>query len=241
MEEENRKLKKVINKLVTKNNRMEFYGKKHNTDKVTHHRYHESFEMFIGQFYYSTGAMIEIGVDRGSSLAMWLELFKRANIYGVDRDMSFKGDRHEVFKVDQSKKNELEEFKNEMKKKGDVIFFINDDGSHIPEHQLLTFNVLFPLLRNDGIYIIEDVETSYWTKNGLYGYKTRYGLRHKNSIVEIFKGVADIVNDEFIKSGLENSPIKHHNMIKSITFAPNCIIIVKGKRLQRNYRYSKNL
>ena len=110
----------------------------------------------------------------------------------------------------------------------------------LPEHQLLTFNKLFPVLEENGVYIIEDIETSYWTKNGLYGYKTNYGYKHPKSIVELFKNVIDCVNNEFMLKTIA-TPIKHLDMIKSITFAYNCIIIVKHKSIKRNYRFKNNL
>ena len=208
------------------------------TDKVVHHNYHEIYEFFLKDFYDSEGGMIEIGIDSGYSLNMWLNLFKNATIYGADKNKKYKGERHQVYQVDQSIESELKDFAKKMENKG--IFFINDDGSHIPEHQLLTFNVLFPILEDGGIYIIEDVETSYWSKNGLYGYKTRYGYKHKKSLVEIFKDAVDIVNDEFIKEDL-NTKIQHHKQIKHVMFSTNCIIIVKGEREERDYRFKKNL
>jgi hypothetical protein len=45
-----------------------------------------------------------------------------------------------------------------------------------------------------GTYIIEDIETSYWTKGGLYGYETRYGYHHQNSLIEVFKDLLDDIN-----------------------------------------------
>ena len=46
--------------------------------------------------------------------------------------------------------------------KFDVIL---DDGSHVPEHQILTINKLWKLVKPfPGIYIIEDLQTSYWKK-----------------------------------------------------------------------------
>jgi hypothetical protein len=105
------------------------------------------------------------------------------------------------------------------------LFFINDDGSHIPEHQLLTFNELFPLLCEGCIYIIEDIETSYWTKGEIYGYQANYGYKHPNSIIEVFKDVVDSVNSEF--AGEKINKVLHHDKIGYITFAKNCIIIVK--------------
>jgi len=104
---------------------------------------------------------------------------------------------------------------------------------------LLTFNTLFPALREGGVYIIEDIETSYWTKEGLYGYQTRYGYKHPDSIVEIFKEVADSINSEF--AGTRPNRVLHHNMIGSMTFAKNCIIITKQTQIDRPYRFSRKL
>ena len=158
-------------------------------------------------------------------------------IFGLDIKLEKCGDKFSIFKGDQSSEKDLERFLTKINK---PIYFINDDGSHIPEHQLLTFNKLFPILEENGVYIIEDIETSYWTKNGLYGYKTNYGYKHPNSIVEIFKNVVDCVNNEFLIQSI-NTPIKHLDAIKSITFAYNCIIIIKKTSIKRKYRFQNNL
>jgi hypothetical protein len=218
-------------------NLLEKYGNEFKTDKITHHKYHEIFPMFIEQFTEKNGSIIEIGLEREASLKMWLHYFKNMHIYGLDIKLEKTGERFTIFKGDQSSENDLDNFTKIIKK---PVYFINDDGSHIPEHQLLTFNKLFPILEENGVYIIEDIETSYWTKNGLYGYKTNYGYKHPKSIVELFKNVIDCVNNEFMLKTIA-TPIKHLDMIKSITFAYNCIIIVKHKSIKRNYRFKNNL
>ena len=38
---------------------------------------------------------------------------------------------------------------------------IIDDGSHINEHVIRTFQYLFPKLKPGGIYVVEDTQTSY--------------------------------------------------------------------------------
>jgi hypothetical protein len=214
-------------------NKLYELGIKYDTDKVFHHEYHPIYDFFLKQFYQSSGSMLEIGIYEGNSLNMWLELFPNAHIFGMDIDKSYSDERYDIIKGDQSNTDDLNKLNSIISNKG--LFFINDDGSHIPEHQLLTFNTLFPSLEEGGIYIIEDTETSYWTKNGLYGYETRYGYKHPDSIIEIFKEVADIVNAEF--AGNRPSRVMHHNMIGSITFSRNCIIIVKQTRSTRPYRY----
>ena len=216
---------------------MEELGNKFNTDKVTHHKYHEIYPLYIERFREKQGAMIEIGIEQCSSLKMWLHYFANMHIYGMDIKLENSGERFSIFKGDQSSKKDLEIFITKINK---PIYFINDDGSHIPEHQLLTFNNMFPLLEENGVYIIEDIETSYWTKSGLYGYKTNYGYKHDKSIVEIFKNAVDCVNNEFLIEMID-TPIEHLDKIKSITFAYNCIIIIKKNSIKRNYRFKNNL
>jgi demethylmacrocin O-methyltransferase len=54
-----------------------------------------------------------------------------------------------------------------------------DDGSHLNEHVITPFRTLFPLLAEDGIYVIEDTQTSYWPKFG----GDSYNLNNANTIM----------------------------------------------------------
>jgi len=221
-------------------NKMQELGAKYRTDKIRHHKYHEIFPVYIEKFYEDTGGIIEIGLKPNwgkASLNMWLELFPNMHIYGLDKGTpdEFR-ERYTIFKCDQSNEGQINNCVDQIKHK---IYFINDDGSHIPEHQLLTFNILFPLLEVGGVYIVEDVETSYWTKKGLYGYETRYGKGHPKSIVEIFKNAIDGVNVEFSKS--DKGKVQHQREIGSITFAKNCIIITKREFDNKKYRFASKL
>ena len=67
-----------------------------------------------------------------------------------------------LHKIDQSNSLELDKFVATVGIKFDVIL---DDGSHVPEHQILTINKLWDLVKPGGVYIIEDIETSYWKKS----------------------------------------------------------------------------
>jgi beta-1,4-mannosyl-glycoprotein beta-1,4-N-acetylglucosaminyltransferase len=213
------------------------YGRLSNTDKVTHHEYHKYYEPVLKPYYNSHGSIVEIGLGTTASLPMWKDIFKHAHIYGVDiEDTYFVNDRCTIYKADQSKIDDLNRLKHLLSDKN--VFFINDDGSHIPEHQLLTFNTLFPILSEGGIYIIEDIETSYWTTGTCYNYETRYGYKNPNSIIEIFKDVTDIINREFIADNtVLSNQILHYDYIESVTFARNCIIIKKKYNATREYRF----
>lgn len=60
-----------------------------------------------------------------------------------------------------------------------------DDGSHVAGHQRVSFETLFPLLNAGGLYIIEDMHTSYWP--GSYG----GGYRRPGTAIELCKDVVD--------------------------------------------------
>lgn len=177
--------------------------------------------------------MLEIGIENKFSLNLWLEYFPKSFIYGMDINKEEIGSRYHIIKSDQSKIEDLNKALQIIKH---PLFLIIDDGSHIPEHQLLTFNTLFNYLEPGGTYIIEDIETSYWSKNGLYGYSTQYGFKHKNSLIEIFKNLLDDINSHFLTIEIQKiqdsileeklSKITRNN-ISNITFAHNTIIITK--------------
>lgn len=239
---------------IYKNNDMYVLGNKYKTDKIYRHGYHRFYPKYIECYKNINGAMLEIGVENKFSINLWLDYFPKAFIYGIDINFEDNGKRFKIFKADQSSITELENVKNIISKQ---LFFIIDDGSHIPEHQLLTFNYFFDsLLALGGTYIIEDIETSYWTKNSLYTYPTNYGYHHPKSIIELFKFLIDDLNTEYLHN--ENRALQMkilnkyfkesvRNWISSITFAQNCIIIVKKTQHEynlysnRNYRYARNL
>jgi len=177
---------------------------------------------------------------------MWKDYFPKASIYGIDIKEGYKYDKGEVFKGSQADSKFLGKIVKEIGKK---VSFIIDDGSHKPEHQILTFNFLFPnLLKQGGIYIIEDIETSYWKKGIYHGYTVKCGYEHKNNVVNIFKRLIDNLNKEFISDNEikypKQIPTEISDDIGLISFQYNSVIIIKkdksfAKFENRKYRFSK--
>lgn len=100
--------------------------------------------------------VIEIGVQSECSVRMWEEFFPNATIYGLDIDpacQSHEGGRVRIRIGDQSDPAFLRSVLAEMDGAPDIVI---DDGSHKPNHQIATFNVLFPNLSEHGLYVIED-------------------------------------------------------------------------------------
>ncbi|APD47548.1 hypothetical protein KQ302_04030 [Synechococcus sp. CS-602] len=92
-------------------------------------------------------------------------------MYCLDRDLSLSGVGNDVFQVDQGDPAAVQGVIASIRH---PVHLIVDDGSHFPPHQLSSFSILFDqLLRPGGLYIFEDVETSYWITVDIYGYPTR--------------------------------------------------------------------
>ena len=207
-------------------------GNKTRTDKTTHHRYDLYYPLYLEGFRQESFNMLEIGVYHYQSMNLWKEYFPNAYIYGLDINSEGEDERSKVYKLDQSKPQDLQFIIDNTPK----CKFIIDDGSHHPYHQYLTFTTLFEsLLEEGGVYIIEDVECNYWNPtSSIYGYT----IGHFN-FMELLKSYPDKVNQEF-------SGVKNILGLSTITFAPNCVIIKKQTKEEQNiasrdYRFKSAL
>jgi SAM-dependent methyltransferase len=140
-------------------------GATYRTDKVIGgytHFYHSLFanrrdlrkvlEVGIG----TPGAMTHVeDYLPGASLFMWRDYFPQATVYGldIDSDVLINAERIQSHIVDQRSDESL---KVAAEWAGDSFDLIVDDGTHEEEHQLRTFQNLFPLVRPGGFYVIED-------------------------------------------------------------------------------------
>ena len=107
---------------------------------------------------------------------------------------------------------------------------IIDDGSHLPSHQLLSLETLWPALAPGGLYIVEDVETSYWAQHAqLYG----YSYIDQPSAVDRLKLVADTINREFLLGASPLPPL--YNSVSSVMFGQNMVALRKQTTGERAY------
>jgi hypothetical protein len=98
---------------------------------------------------------------------------------------------------------------------------IIDDGSHISEHVVKSFQVLFPRLRPNGIYAVEDLQTAYWATWG-------GGLNSPKSSMAFFKKLADGLSHR--EYPIENyEPSYYDQKIVEIAFFHNLVVICKGE------------
>ncbi len=138
-------------------------------DKRLIHKWDHYFEIYDRHFSRYKGkevVILEIGVSHGGSLQMWKDYFgSKAIIYGVDINPSCKELEEEnisIFIGSQSDRNFLRELKSKVGK----VDILIDDGGHMVQQQIVSFEELYSIVANDGIYLCEDVHTSYWLRFG---------------------------------------------------------------------------
>jgi len=145
--------------------------------------YHRHLERFRGQAI----TLVEFGVFHGGSLQMWKHyLGARARVVGVDIDPAcagFEEDRVSVRIGDQEDRAFLRRLAAEF----GPIDVVVDDGGHTMGQQIATFEALFPEMSDYGVYIAEDLHTSYWPEYA-------GGFRRPGTFIELAKALIDRLN-----------------------------------------------
>jgi len=199
------------------------------TDKWGRHYYTQHYITHFKEFKYEKLNLLEIGVggydnpySGGKSLRMWKKYFPYGKIFSLDIvDKSFLQEKRiKIFKGSQVDKEFLMNVVNEI---GEINLIV-DDGSHINEHVIETFKILFPILKEGGVYVIEDTQTSYWSDYG--GDNTNFN--NPKNMMQFFKSLVDGINYQEYKI-LDYQPTYYDQNILSIHFYRNIIFIQKGK------------
>lgn len=164
--------------------------------------------------------MLEIGVFGGGSLDMWREYFGRdAAIWGIDVNPAcavLDTPETPVRIGSQADPGFLRRVVEDM---GGVDIVL-DDGSHIGKHQWTSFETLFPLLSEGGIYMIEDAHTSYWWQWG-------GGFGRKKTAIGLAKQIIDDMHGWYHKR-ITRTPAQHE--VGSIHIHDSIIVIEKQRR-----------
>jgi hypothetical protein len=196
------------------------------TDKWGRHRYAPVYERHFKQFRNDPISLLEIGIGGysnetrgGASLRMWEAYFPKAQIIGLDiHDKSFvNSERIRAYQGSQTDARLLRE----ISRRHGKFKIIIDDGSHRPEHIRKTFKILFPLLANRGLYVIEDTQTSYWPRFG-----GKVDLDDKTTTMALVKSLLDGLNHkEFGKTTPRSYSDAH---VVAVHCYHNLVIIEKG-------------
>ncbi len=150
--------------------------------------YFEVYDRHFSQFRNQPLSLIEFGVSHGGSLQMWKHYFgAQAQIYGVDIDprcASLAEDQITILLGDQENRDSLRNIKSTLPK-FDIII---DDGGHTMMQQTITFEEMYSHLKDGGIYLCEDLHTSYMPGDFGGGYGNQY------TFIEYSKRMIDQLN-----------------------------------------------
>jgi demethylmacrocin O-methyltransferase len=193
---------------------------------VGQHSYGATYHELLLKWRYRKVKLREVGILNGESLLAWRAFFPFGTIIGCDIEpkKQFSVGKIKTYLVDQSSRSDLESL-SEKEGPFDVIV---DDGSHQNDHQILTFYKLFWTLRDGGIYIIEDVQTSFWPV--VYGGAHVQDPAFAHSCVGEFLELTKYLNhNEFFSlKNLDERRLACAKKIRRVAFEHNLIIVIKG-------------
>lgn len=198
------------------------------TDKWGPHSYARHYDHHFASIRKRPLTVLEIGVGGydnpnagGESLRVWKWFFPNSQIVGIDHHpkTAIEEARIRTFQGSQADASFLERVVSEIGRPDIII----DDGSHLNAHVIAAFQALFPLLKDDGIYVVEDLQTSYWPSFG--------GVTHPApdtpTTMNFFRGLIDGLNhSEYLDPGYEPTVYDRHMV--SMHFYHNLMFIYKG-------------
>jgi hypothetical protein len=142
--------------------------------------YDKHFERFRG----SAVKMLEIGIYKGGSLQMWRDYFgETATIFGIDINPAFAQNVDEPNQARIGSQDDPQFLHNVVDEMGGIDLVL-DDGSHMGPHQRASFMALFPRLNEGGLYLIEDLHTSYWRDFGGGYHRPSTGLELVKQLID---------------------------------------------------------
>lgn len=205
---------------------------RYGTDKWNSHWYMRHYQRHFSHLRRKRIKLLEIGVggyaspnQGGASLRMWKAYFPHAVIYGIDiyDKKAFEEDRIMIYEGRQDDPALLEK----VAREAGGLDIVIDDGSHINAHVIKSFQLLFPLLNDGAIYVVEDTQTSYWSEFG--GNSTDPDRR--DTTMGYFKSLIDCLNhEEFIRPGYVPSYFDTH--ITGMSFYHNLVFVFKGSNME---------
>ncbi|KAE9629307.1 hypothetical protein GP644_12885 [Parasedimentitalea maritima] len=166
--------------------------------------YWPAYETVMRRFQKRAVRVLEIGVQNGGSLEIWSKYFPKAHhIIGCDIDpacgtLEFDADNISVVIGDAAEPETYERIDAIC----DSFDIIIDDGSHHCEHIISAFPHVFERLKVGGVYICEDLHSSYFDAMG-------GGLERPDSAWAFFRRLSDYVNlEHWHQPGQHETPMR---------------------------------
>lgn len=169
--------------------------------------------------------LLEIGVNQGGSLQLWRNYFgKESVIYGIDVNPKCRAIDDPDLCIRIGSQADPEFLQSVVGEMGGVDVVL-DDGSHRAEHQAASFAVLFPMLSEGGLYLVEDTHTAYWRDFG-------GGLKKRSSFVELAKDLVDGMHAWYYPQRPPKRGVMAKSAISAVTFHDSIVAIEKHAHTQ---------
>ena len=208
----------------TATNDMERAFYSHN-DRLAHkwHNYLSVYDRHSNRFRATARTFLEIGVCHGGSLQIWKRyLGGGARVHGIDILEICSVVEEPGIQVHVCDTANRASIIGVLEKIGPLDIVV-DDGSHLGDHQRRCFEEIFPRMREGGVYMVEDVQCSYWREFG-------GGYRQRGTFVEYAKDLIDRMHVWYISDERIDSDEWFARNIRSINFYDGMIVIEKGPK-----------
>ena len=142
------------------------------TDKNTTHSYLELYQQLLVSKKETATNVLEVGIGdfgekNGGSIKLWKDYFTNATIYGLDIlpierviDELLNNDRVILYTNTDAYNTDF--FTNTFLNKNIQFDFMLDDGPHSLESMIQFIRLYSQVMKDDGILIIEDVQSMDW-------------------------------------------------------------------------------
>lgn len=188
--------------------------------------YFEVYDRYLSKYIGKDVTLLEIGTSNGGSLQVWKKfLGPKAKIIGLDIDprTSFTEDQIETYIGNQADPNFLTNVLNRIGRPDIII----DDGSHDQMDVMNSFSILFQHLKDDGVYIIEDLHTAYM--QNYHG-----GITSPLNFVSIASRFVHDVNLQWISEPY--TPVTQN--LKSMSFYDSMLVLEKEPAYKKEPAYA---
>ena len=184
--------------------------------------YHKLFQKYVGK----KVILLEIGVQSGGSIDMWREYFGEGLVYhGIDLSpwpkKHFEDKEHNIFIHTGSQEDPV--FLRQLALKLGQVDILIDDGGHTMLQQKTTLEHLFDMVASDGVFLTEDIHTSY------DGSWDDAGYRSEGNFIEYTKKCIDQLYGFYHHKTDPTLPNNLNNIWKtsSISFFPGIVAFEK--------------
>lgn len=184
--------------------------------------YFDVYEEYFGPWRTRSPVFVEVGIMGGGSLEMWTKYFDPgATIWGIDidaskRDLAIPGASIAI--GDQADRAFWRDFLTKVPK---IDLFV-DDGGHRIHEQIITFEMVWPQINENGVYICEDTHTSYWQEYGAVG---------SDTFIEYSKRAVEVIHRNHMRGPRDPNNLIHLlKDLRSVAFFDSMVVFRKGRQ-----------